>query len=113
MNPNYKEINVEESINNPDSIYQYYKQIIELRKKHDIIVYGNYTDIEFKNKKLYSYRRYKNKEELIVLCNFTDSDYLMKQNEYLKYDLILSNYKENDDLLLKPYEARVYMKRVK
>jgi len=113
VNPNYKKINVEESIQNKDSIYHYYKKIIQLRKKYPIIVYGNYQDLNFNNKKLYSYKRYKGKEELIVICNFTDQEYTMKQNEYLKYPLILSNYKEQDDLILKPYEARVYIKPTK
>ncbi len=113
VNPNYKKINVEESIQNKDSIYHYYKKIIQLRKKYPIIVYGNYQDLNFNNKKLYSHKRYKGKEELIVICNFTDQEYTMKQNEYLKYPLILSNYKEQDDLILKPYEARVYIKPTK
>lgn len=110
-NPNYKNINVQKSIDDENSIFQYYREVISLRKKHPIIVYGAYQDIDFRNKKLYSYRRYNNTEELVVLCNFSDKEYSLKQNKHLNYALILSNYKDNNALLLKPYEARVYLKK--
>ncbi|MCK4552286.1 MAG: alpha-glucosidase [Tenericutes bacterium] len=110
-NPNYKNINVQKSIDDENSIFQYYREVISLRKKHPIIVYGAYQDINFRNKKLYSYRRYNNTEELVVLCNFSDKEYSLKQNKHLNYALILSNYKDNNALLLKPYEARVYLKK--
>ena len=110
VNPNYKDINVAKQINDENSIYSYYKKIIELRKNHPIIVYGNYNDIDFKNKKIYSYRRLYKDQELVVICNFTDKDYVLIKNDYVNYNLILTNYKENDELILKPYEARVYLK---
>jgi len=110
VNPNYKDINVSESKINKESIYNYYKKVIKLRKKYPLIVYGKYQDVDFNNKSLFIYRRYDKTNELIVLCNFTSKEYTLNKFEYKKYDLILSNYKENDEFILKPYEARVYYK---
>jgi oligo-1,6-glucosidase len=110
VNPNYKDINVAKEQLDKDSVYNYYKEIIKLRKKLPLIVYGKYQDIDFNNKSLFIYKRYDKTNELIVLCNFTDKNYTMEKSEYKNDKLILSNYKENDDLILKPYEARVYYK---
>ena len=110
LNPNYKDINVEDNLNNPDSVLMYYKKIIQLRKKYKVIVYGRYQDLWFKNKKLYAYRRFDKDSELVIICNFTEKEYELKNNPYKDYELIISNYKEQDSLLLKPYEARVYKK---
>lgn len=110
VNPNHKDINVAKQLNDSESILAYYKTIIQLRKQFPIIVYGHYQDIDFKNKKLYSYRRYNSQHELIVLCNATNSEYQLNNNDYSKHKLLLTNYKDNDEKLLKPYEARVYYK---
>ncbi|MGP7819826.1 alpha-amylase family glycosyl hydrolase, partial [Niallia sp. 01092] len=42
VNPNYTEINAEKAIKDPNSVFQYYKKLIKLRKEHEIIVYGDY-----------------------------------------------------------------------
>ncbi len=110
INPNYKKINVENNLNNKDSILAYYKSIIGLRKKHKVIVYGRYQDLWYRNKKLYAYRRFDKDSEIVVICNFSEIDYELKNNPYKDYKIILSNYKENDPQILKPYEARVYKK---
>jgi oligo-1,6-glucosidase len=111
VNDNYKDINVEQQISNQESILAYYKKIISLRKEYPIITYGHYHDIDYKNKKLYAYKRYDKNNELIVLCNYSDKPYNLDIAKYAKdYTLILSNYVENDELVLKPFEARVYKK---
>lgn len=108
LNPNYKDINVSKSVQDTKSIFHFYQEIIKLRKKYPVIVYGRYQDLEFRNKKLYSYRRFDSESALFVLCNFSDKALEIKQEPFTKYDLILTNYEENNETLLKPYEARVY-----
>ena len=110
VNPNYKNINVAKEQIDKDSILNYYKEIIKLRKQYPVIVYGKYSDIDFNNKSSFIYKRYTKIHEMIILCNFTDKDYCLDNPDYKEYKLILSNYKENDDYILKPYEARVYYK---
>jgi len=110
VNKNHKDINVAKQMNDQESILSYYKAVIQLRKDYPLIVYGHYQDLNFRNKKLYSYRRYNSQHELIVICNATSKKYKLDRTSYPKHKLILTNYKDNDDLLLKPYEARVYYK---
>ena len=112
VNPNYSEINVEECLNDPDSILYYYKELIALRKKHPIIIYGNYQEFYENSNDIAFYERNYLNEKLVVACNFTS------KIQYYNYDLndfklILSNYK--DDLVpqrLLPYQAKVYIKKV-
>ena len=111
VNENYKVINVKNNQLSPKSILEYYKKIIKLRKKEEIIVYGDYQDIDFKNKNIYAYKRTLDNKELFVLCNFTKNNLKIKKYDFLKYDIILQNYSEISSKIMKPYEARVYIKR--
>ncbi|MFH0993172.1 MAG: alpha-glucosidase [bacterium] len=114
VNPNHSQINVEAEKTDPDSVFEYYKKIISLRKKYDIIVYGDYANIAFNNRRLYAYERRLAGDSLIVLCNFTRRDLPLKRLPDLRgYELLLGNVKGSLDAVLKPYEARVYLKRVK
>ncbi len=112
VNPNYKDINLENQINNPDSVLSYYKKIIELRKQYRVIVTGKYDDIDFRNKKIYAYSRTDDKESIIVISNFSSDNYQFKNKLHLnQYQVLLSNYQNHDEELFQPYETRVYYKK--
>ncbi|ERJ13057.1 glycoside hydrolase family 13 protein [Haloplasma contractile] len=114
VNPNYKTVNVESQLKDPNSILNYYKQVTHLRRHGDyknIIVYGSYRLIDRKNKFVYSYIREYNKKKLLVITNFTDK--LVKVSyKYQMVKKVLSNYNNAkiEDLrnhILRPYEALV------
>jgi oligo-1,6-glucosidase len=113
VNPNHQTINVAKNQNDPDSILDYYKKIIALRKDHPIIVYGDYQDVKKNHRKLYAYRRTYEGQELLVLCNFSKKGLKLPSNIDVKdRELLLSNYPEHECLYdLQPYEARVYLKK--
>jgi len=111
VNPNYKEINVEQEWSDSDSILQYYKKIIQLRKLYPVITYGYYQDIDFRNKQLYCYRRIDKTSEMIIICNFSKKPHSYNKT-YDGYQLLLTNYKEQLVDSLQPYEARVYYKKM-
>lgn len=116
VNPNYKEINAKQAVEDTNSIYHYYKEIIQLRKNHPIIVYGDYKLILPDHDKLFAYTRSHMNEKLLVVTNFTGEAVPFKLPESLKLntpDLLISNYevtpKEDcTSFELRPYEARVY-----
>lgn len=107
----HRDINVQSQENDRKSILTYYRRIIALRKKHPVIVYGDYRDLRFENEWLYAYERRLNDVLLTVICNFSDkplaTDLLMKHRNQT---LLLSNYaNQGDHEALRPYEARVYI----
>src|SRR4051794_29037967 len=54
LNPNYTEINVEQALADPSSIFYYYQRLIRLRKQHLVIVYGRYDLILDAHEEIYA-----------------------------------------------------------
>jgi oligo-1,6-glucosidase len=117
VNPNYTEINAEKELANPDSIYHYYRALIQLRKNHEIIVNGGYDLLDEDHPEIFSYKRTLNNQTLLVICNFYANEPVFTLPDTIHYKsahLLISNYQQNNDSLveqlkLKPYEARVYL----
>ncbi|MMZ61679.1 Oligo-1,6-glucosidase [compost metagenome] len=116
VNPNYKEINVERALNDPNSVLHYYRNLIELRKKHEIIVYGDYKLLNAEDEQVYAFVRTLDKERLLVILNFYEKPAEFALSERIAHEtreVLISNYEvsaEEDfhQLTLRPYEARVY-----
>ncbi|ACD24877.1 alpha-glucosidase [Clostridium botulinum] len=117
VNPNYNEINAESQINDKDSIFNYYKELIKIRKDNEIIVYGNYDLILEDSEEIYAYVRTLNEEQLLVICNFSSntSEFKLPNNINSKYKkLLIANYDECkeetlENISLRPYECRAYL----
>jgi oligo-1,6-glucosidase len=118
VNPNYKEINAKKSLENSNSIFHYYRNLIKLRKEYKVIVYGDYNLILEEHDQIYAYTRVLDNETLLVITNFsieTPEFQLPGHIQYNSKHLLISNYEvdENNDnissIFLKPYEARVYL----
>jgi Glycosidases len=71
VNPNYKEINAKLQLNDENSIFNYYKKLIKIRKENPIVAYGKYDLILEDNKDIFAYARTLENEKLLIICNFT------------------------------------------
>jgi len=112
VNPNHDLVNVKKNEEQPDSILNYYKEIIRLRKQYPVIVYGDYADIDFRNKRLYAYRRTMEAQTLHVVCNFSKQPLHHPLLQELKgKKLLLTNWPDNHSSTLEPFEARVYYEK--
>ncbi|WP_156289339.1 glycoside hydrolase family 13 protein [Oceanobacillus salinisoli] len=115
INPNYKEINAEQAVSDDESIYHYYRQLIELRKKHELIVHGDYKLILPKHDKIYAYTRTFEGQKLLVVTNFSEENVEFRLPEGIAFEgkeKLIGNYPDANDnyqvFTLRPYEARVY-----
>lgn len=117
VNPNYKQINVEEQLHDPDSILSFYKRLIQLRKNNLVFVYGRY-ELLFKNHpRLFVYTRKLGRKQAIIINNFSEKPTRFKLPSGVAHSnskLLLANYetkhkKLRKNFTLKPYEARVYL----
>ena len=114
VNPNYKEINVAQQEQDPDSILNFYKKAIALRKELKVVRHGNYRELYRYSSKLYVYAREMEGEKILVVCSFSDKPHIFPAPtgfDFDKAELILNNYNDVEHHLLKPYETRVYLWR--
>ena len=112
--PNYTDINVAQQEEDPDSILNFYRKAVALRKKLSCVRYGKYTE-HFKNSKnLYCYSRQDDRQRILVVCSFSDKPMAFKAPKDFPVDtarLELCNYSQPDPNKLQPYETRVYLWR--
>ena len=116
VNPNYKVINAAAQIGDEDSVYNYYRKLISLRKEHPIIVNGDFELVGEDDADVFVYLRHWKNQILWVACNFTDRMQKIvspssNHAEYRKWHVICDNYSpsgdafEKDQIELQPYEA--------
>ena len=73
VNPNYTKINAKDQIDRPDSIFNWYKSLIALRKSpeyKDVIVYGEVVPYKEEQKNLLAYYRKGTDKTLLVTANY-------------------------------------------
>ena len=110
---NYVAINAEAEQNDPDSILNYHKQLIALRKQEAAISDGKIDFLFDDRLDVLAYRRYTEQEELLVFNNLTSQTITLTgcalSNEQNK---LLGNYEgieqTADALILRPYESMIY-----
>ena len=108
INPNYPEINVEEALADPDSIFYYYQKMLAFRRVHKTLVYGDFQVIAPESETIFAYRRWDEEGDFLILLNFSDDASSFAGSLDLgNYKLLRSNYNEADSAL-RPWEARVY-----
>ncbi|GMA71839.1 hypothetical protein GCM10025885_08880 [Tetragenococcus osmophilus] len=112
VNDNYADINVAESYEDPSSVYNFYKKMINIRRHSETLIYGTYELIEEKHPTVYAYLRHGEQEDFLIMVNMFDGHEKMNFSKYKLKELVLANYKVNDSvnkgILLRPYEARMY-----
>ncbi|MBQ8205856.1 MAG: alpha-glucosidase [Bacilli bacterium] len=111
VNENYKEINVKDQENDKESVLNFYRKAIKVRKGLSVVKDGNYKEYNKSSSKVYTYSREDSKQKILVICSYYDK--ATKLNIPKGFDLktgklVLSNY-DNSSLVLKPYETRVYV----
>ena len=108
----YKEINTE-SRHEPDSVFQYYKELVKLRKELPVIQKGSVTPLLREDKEILAYKREYQGKEFYVFCNFFDGEVKVPYSIPEDCRSILSNYGEEispKELVLRPYEAVMFLR---
>jgi oligo-1,6-glucosidase len=115
VNPNYKLINVERNLSNPNSLFHHYQKLIFLRQKsayHEIITHGTYQMLDKDDDKLYTYLRELDGQMLLVINSFSLKKVIYDISKYEILEIVLSNYPKqnikNQKIILKPFESVVF-----
>lgn len=115
VNENYKTINVEVEERDENSVLNFYKKLIKLKKSNEALIYGVYDLILKEDENIFAYTRTLNNEKFLIMANLTgeNAKYMYEKEKLNSKDLILNNYevcehKNLTEFTLKPYECRVY-----
>lgn len=111
VQPNYPEINVQYALEDPNSIYYTYKQLIQLRKDHPLVIWGEYELLYPDHPTLFAYKRSYKGEEWVVMANLSEEETPVIGDLAKEIDhFLLCNTERTTiekDLVLLPYEAFV------
>ncbi|MFE1242584.1 alpha-glucosidase [Fictibacillus sp. NPDC058756] len=114
VNPNYTEINVEKQEQDKNSILNFYKKMISLKKENEIFTYGTYDLLLEDDKQIYAYTRTLGEEQVIVITNLSKKEASFESTLTLNAEnILLANeevaaHGDVTSISLNPYEARVY-----
>ena len=118
LNPNFKGINLETEMADPDSIYHYYKKLIALRKDPayaDALVYGSFVPYLQHCSGIMSYLRCGGGQNILVMGNFNSAPQTLPLPEGMKIrKILLGNLSDScvragdtGEITLQKYEAIV------
>jgi len=107
VNKNYLLINAEDQVKDPNSVYHYYRRLIELRHHHPVIVYGSFTPLLEDDPNVWAYRREYEGKVLTVALNWTDHKVPCTLMDETVGEELISNYPSHQKGYLQPYEAIV------
>lgn len=115
VNPNFEDINVFKQEKDENSILNFYKQLIQLKKKHLTLTYGTFDLIYPEDTKVFAYTRTYEGNQFIIIGNLSHDKVTLKKDESLKMSdesLVLYNYQKEerseDIFTFQPFEARIY-----
>lgn len=112
VNENYPDINVEQSKNDPASIYHFYKDMIRIRRESETLIYGSYELVLPLHKRVYAYLRKGSDETYLIVVNMFETETEVDLSAFNLSNIVQSNYTvinpTDREVVLRPYEARLY-----
>ena len=114
VNPNYIQgITVEDEEKDPNSVLNFYRKAIALRKSLPVVKEGKYREHCHSSSSFYVYSRELKGEKLLVICSFSEKEARFtppKGFDIAGKSPVLANYpSDNSSLIFRPYECRVYL----
>ncbi|KAF8166111.1 glycoside hydrolase family 13 protein [Mycena galopus ATCC 62051] len=133
VNDDYPTWNAAVQLEDPQSVHAFWKQALQLRKEHKVLIYGDFQDLAPQHEEVFAYRRaYEGRIALIIL-NFTDGDVVFHppfSKGDAEFRLVFGNYNtekhvapevdaaetlnpsRGDAVALHAYEGRVYLSNI-
>ena len=115
VNPNHVRINAQSQVEDPESIFSFYQALIRLRKKYDVVAYGDFEPLDPDHPSVLAYRRSLDGDVLLCINNFHARPCEWACPVPVEgYETVLSNYRDarpEPVMRLRPYETRILLKR--
>lgn len=104
VNDNYRHRNVEVQGSNPDSLYHFYRKLIQIRRDLPALRSGMFLPLTYEPQRLLAYLRQENKQTVLVALNFGKRPVnfaLGGQVRTTSWKLILSNKRDSLPAVIK------------
>ena len=109
VNKNYSSINLVKQEKDQNSVLNFVKKMIQLRKSNPVFVYGKYNLVDANNPNIYAYTREWEGNKILVLLNFSDKPSKVNTGlDLKKAKPLIYNYAQLNGENLQPYEAVIY-----
>ena len=107
VNENYRQINAEAALADPNSIFYYYQKLIALRKRVPEFRDGSFTLLCPEDEQVFAYTRDTDRGHMLVVCNFSGREAGFDIPEaFRNAEVLIANY-EGEAETLRPYEAKI------
>jgi oligo-1,6-glucosidase len=115
INPNYTDINVKSELKDPNSVFNFYRQLLAIRKGNEGLIYGDYKDLAPDNKNVFAFTRTRKNIEYLVVLNMSGQKMPFEiDSKFKNYKLIISNQQVENKTIhstkldLEPWEALLF-----
>ena len=112
VNENYVDVNVAAQEADENSVLNFYRKAIALRRELSCVKHGSYREYDKHSAKCYTYAREDEKQKILVVCSYVGVETKFKVPagfDLAAAQLVLQNYEAIDPSMLRPYETRVYL----
>lgn len=112
VHENYPTINAERETQNPNSILNFWRKLLRLRKSHaDLFIHGKFEPLDLSDRQTFSFQKTWEDEQALVLLNFSKEEQPLRLPEAFKSAALLVGTSGVDPAAaLEPYEGRIYYK---
>lgn len=114
VNPNAGTVNAKQAVADEDSVFHYYRKLIQLRHELPVVVHGRFDLLLEEDEHIFAYTRTLGDQQLLVIANLSGDERSVPLDDagsWVHEDVLIGNYPApdaNPGLLLRPWEARVY-----
>ncbi|KAG2736235.1 hypothetical protein G9P44_000325 [Scheffersomyces stipitis] len=113
VNDNYKAINVASQIDDPNSVLNFWKKSIQIRKQYqDLLIFGSFKILDFDNETVFTYVKEDENAaspKAYVVLNFSNDSVKFEKLIDGEFELVHSTTDDIDESTLSPYEGRLYI----
>jgi len=113
VNDNYTDINAKAQEGDRDSLLNFWRSMIKLRKEHkDMFVYGHFETLDYDNSSVFSFVKTDGENKCLCVANFSKENQsfdIKKISNGKEGKLLAGNTAQQDENKLQPFEARLYL----
>lgn len=117
VNPNAGTVNAKQAVADDESVFHYYRKLIELRHELPIVVHGRFDMLLEDHEQIFAFTRTLGDQQLLVLASFSEDEQTVEFNDvanWLDAEVLIGNYQAHESIsgiVLRPWEARVYHRK--